>query len=69
MSTEITVTTVEGQRLDSICWAQYGHLDGTVEGVLAANPRLGLQLPHLPGGLTIILPQLARPTRGDLRVW
>lgn len=53
-----TYRTREGDRLDLIAWRHYGHLQGTVERVLEANPRLAEQHDpsRLPGGLLIRLP-------------
>lgn len=47
-----------GERLDLICHRHYGHLNGTVEAVLAANPGLAARInpAHLSGGEVLILP-------------
>lgn len=62
-------TTRDGDMLDAICFHHYGHLNGTVERVLDANPGLCEQLAVLPAGLVIELPVLdsaAVTTRIDL---
>lgn len=62
--------TREGDLLDWICWRHYGHLQGTVEAALNANPGLAELGPVLPGGVNIVLPELpATPTRATIRLW
>lgn len=48
----------DGDRLDSICHKHYGHVNGSVEAVLLANPGLAEQPPVLSAGIIIILPEL-----------
>lgn len=63
-------TTVERDRLDTICHRHYGHLDGTVEAVLDANPRLSAQAGEwLPAGVVINLPDLPAPASARLTLW
>lgn len=52
------VRTADGDVLDEVCWRYYGHPDA-VPAVLAANPGLADQLPVLPAGLALFLPDLA----------
>ena len=56
-----TYTTQAGDVLDALCYAEYGTEQGTVELVLAANPRLAEQPAVLPAGLVIQWPVLAKP--------
>lgn len=41
-----TCRTSDGDLLDVICQHHYGHLNGTVEAVLDANPDLARQAQH-----------------------
>ncbi|MEK0158701.1 tail protein X [Pseudoalteromonas piscicida] len=50
--------TKNNERLDAICFAHYGHLNGTVEAVLNENPALADQPALLPSGITIALPKV-----------
>ena len=65
-----TVTTVDGNRLDLLCWRHYGHLHGSVEAVLEANPGLAEYAPVLPAGMEITMPELPDPRRvTEVRLW
>jgi phage tail protein X len=59
----------DGERLDTLCQRHYGHLRGSVEAVLAANPGLSSYPPHLPGGVPILLPELPDPQPARVRLW
>jgi len=62
--------TRDGDMLDRICQLYYGHTDGTVELVLAANKGLALKGPLLPAGLVIDLPDApAAPEAQPLQLW
>ncbi|KZW98337.1 hypothetical protein JL49_23935 [Pseudoalteromonas luteoviolacea] len=50
--------TKDGDRIDTICAAYYGHLNGTVEAVYKANETLAGLPPILPVGIVIELPEL-----------
>ncbi len=59
----------DGDILDTLCQAFYGHLNGTVEAVLDANPGLGdLQQPFA-AGLLIEFPDLPPPQAATVRLW
>ena len=64
-----TIKTSDGDVLDHLCDQHYGHLMGTVEAVLEANPGLaGLSQPFV-SGVVIHLPDLA-PARADvINLW
>ena len=51
-------TTVDGEVLDAICHAHYGHLYGVVERVLELNPGLSYSPPAFEAGVKIELPEL-----------
>lgn len=54
--------TVDGDRLDLICWRHYGSLDGRiVEQVLEANKGLAADT-VLPSGVDITLPDIMPET-------
>lgn len=63
--------TREHDVLDAICHKHYGHTNGTVEAVLAANPGLADQRPVLPAGLLITLPMLpkAETKNQPIKLW
>lgn len=61
--------TSDGDVLDTLCHGYYGHLNGTVEAVLQANPGLADQLQPFTAGLQILLPDLASPTDEQVMLW
>jgi phage tail protein X len=63
------IETREGDRLDWIAMRIYGIASGIVEQLLAANPGLASQPVWLPGGLTIVTPQLPTPKPQRVRLW
>ncbi|CAM4057500.1 Baseplate protein X [Pseudomonas reidholzensis] len=65
-----TCKTSEGDLLDTLCYHYYGHLNGTLEAVLAANQGLAEQPQPFPGGVLIALPQLSvAPVSATLQLW
>jgi len=64
----VIYVTKAGDRLDRICRRTYGHLSGTVEAVLAANPGLSGQPAVLPEGVGIELPTLPEVRRAPKKV-
>ena len=64
-----TLRPSDGDVLDTLCYWHYGHLTGTVEAVLDANPRLA-ELPQpYPAGLEIVFPDLPPPATQAVRLW
>ncbi len=63
-----TLTAVDGDRLDLLCWHPYGHLTLAVEPVLAANPSLAAKAYLLPAGV-VTLPDLPAPAPATLKLW
>ncbi|WP_394661726.1 tail protein X [uncultured Acinetobacter sp.] len=55
-----TVTAVQGDTIDLICWRYYGRTSGVVEAVLNANPGLSDQGSILELGTHIILPEVSQ---------
>lgn len=51
-----TVTALQGDTVDLICYRYYGKTQGVTEAVLSANRGLADQGPMLPEGLQILLP-------------
>lgn len=65
----MTVRSADGDLLDRLCYQRYGHLNGCVEAVLAANPGLADEAQPLRAGVIIRLPELAAPADQNLRLW
>lgn len=63
------IRTSDGDCLDSICHAHYGHLNGTVEAVLAANVDLAGQAQPYPLGVCILMPDIATATTPTVTLW
>ncbi len=65
----MTIKTSDGDVLDRLCQQHYGHLMGTVEAVLEANPGLATRAQPFVSGVVIQLPDLA-PARADvINLW
>lgn len=65
-----TVTTVQGDMLDLVCFRFYGRHRGTVEAVLDANPGLAARPFLLPAGVVIVMPGLPAPAEpATVRLW
>ena len=65
------IVTVEGDLLDALIADHYG-IEATaraLESVMDANLGLASYGPALPGGLTIVLPELPAVDRPVLRLW
>lgn len=63
------IRTSDGDFLDSICYAHYGHLSGTVEAVLAANVGLAGQAQPYPLGVCIFMPDIESGTTATVTLW
>lgn len=57
-----TVTALDGETVDAICWRELGRTQGVTEQVLSLNPGLAGLGAALPGGTTVILPELTQMT-------
>ncbi len=64
-----TIRTCDGDILDTLCRLHYGHLSGTVEAVLAANPGLAAARQPFLAGRIIHLPDLPAPVRETVTLW
>lgn len=62
--------SADGDVLDAICLAHYGHADA-VEAVLDANPGLAGKGTVLAAGTVMTLPDLPQPARSlqTVRLW
>ncbi|MGY1952493.1 tail protein X [Pseudomonas pergaminensis] len=61
--------TSDGDLLDTLCYQHYGHLNGTVEAVLAANRLLADEPQPLRTGLLIEFPDLPEPVGEQVQLW
>jgi len=61
--------TSDGDLLDTLCYQHYGHLNGTVEAVLAANRLLADESQPLRTGLLITFPDLPEPMDEEVQLW
>lgn len=61
--------TSDGDLLDTLCYQHYGHLNGTVEAVLAANRLLADEPQPLRAGLLITFPEIPQPTAEQVQLW
>lgn len=66
---ETTCRTSEGDVLDTLCQHYYGHLNGTVEAVLAANQGLADEPQPYRAGVLIMLPALSVTSDRTLMLW
>ena len=64
-----TCRTSDGDVLDTICHNYYGHLNGSVEAVLAANPGLADEDQPYRVGVLIVLPDLLAPVDEQVTLW
>ena len=64
-----TCRTSDGDLLDTVCHHYYGHLNGTVEAVLAANQGLADEPQPFRVGVIIVLPDLPAQTLENIQLW
>ena len=67
----IRIVTIDGDRLDALIADHYGvaATAGALEAVMVANLGLAAYGPALPGGLTIMLPELPAVDEPALQLW
>jgi phage tail protein X len=63
------IRTSDGDRLDTLCHQEYGHLNGSVEAVIDANRSLAAEPQPYRAGVIIFLPDLKLPVKKPLRLW
>lgn len=61
--------TSDGDILDTICYRHYGHLNGSVELVLANNYGLAAIPQPYRRGLLITLPDMPAVSSATIRLW
>ena len=66
-----TITAIQNDTIDSICWRYYGRSSGVVEKVLDENPQLAEIGVILPIGTEVILPDIETPqqTKQTIQLW
>ena len=66
-----TITTLQNDTVDAICWREYGRSSGVVEAVLEANPKLAEYGAFIPMGMQVILPEILTPTqtKQTIQLW
>ncbi|GHG11308.1 tail protein X [Paracoccus aerius] len=65
------VTSIAGETVDLICRRHYGDESGFAEAVYDANRGLAALGAILPGGVAIVLPEVASAVQTDpvIRLW
>jgi len=66
-----TITAIQYDTVDAICWREYGRSSGVVEIVLAANPKLAELGVFIPMGTQVTLPDIETPqqTKQTIQLW
>lgn len=66
-----TITALQNDTVDAICWREYGRSSGVVELVLTANPKLAEFGVYIPMGTQVILPEIETPqqTKQTINLW
>lgn len=66
-----TITALQNDTVDAICWREYGRSSGVVEAVLEANPKLAEYGVLIPMGTQVILPEILTPTqtKQTIQLW
>jgi len=66
-----TITALQNDTVDAICWREYGRSSGVVEMVLTANPKLAEFGPFIPMGIQVTLPEIETPqqTKQTINLW
>ena len=65
----MTCRTSEGDLLDTLCQAYYGHLLGTVEAVMEANQGLADEPQPFRAGVLITLPESPAADAEEVTLW
>ncbi|MGJ7548179.1 tail protein X [Pseudomonas alloputida] len=65
----MTCRTSEGDVLDSLCHAYYGHLLGTVEAVMKANQGLAEEPQPFRAGVLITFPDQPAAEAEEVTLW
>ncbi|WP_207869412.1 tail protein X [Pseudomonas sp. 51_B] len=65
----MTCRTSEGDLLDTLCQAYYGHLLGTVEAVMEANQGLADEPQPFRAGVLITFPERPASDAEEVTLW
>ena len=66
-----TITAIQNDTIDSICWREYGRSSGVVEMVLEANPNIIEYDVFIPMGTQVLLPDIETPQqkKQTIQLW
>ena len=64
-----TCRTSDGDLLDTLCQAYYGHLSGAVEAVMEANQGLADEVQPFRAGVLISFPDLPAAEVEQVTLW
>lgn len=66
-----TITALQNDTVDAICWREYGRSSGVVEAVLEANPKLAEYGAFIPMGTQVTLSEILTPTqtKQTIQLW
>lgn len=66
-----TITALQNDTVDAICWREYGRSSGVVELVLEANPKLAGLGVFIPMGTQVTLPDIETPQqiKQSIQLW
>ena len=66
-----TITAIQNDTIDSICWREYGRSSGVVEMVLEANLIIFYFFVFIPMGTQVLLPDIETPqqTKQTIQLW
>ena len=66
-----TITALQNDTVDAICWREYGRSSGVVEAVLEANPKLAEYGAFIPMGTQVTLPEILTltQTKQTIQLW
>ena len=66
-----TITAIQNDTIDSICWREYGRSSGVVEMVLEANLIIFYFFVFIQMGTQVLLPDIETPqqTKQTIQLW
>ena len=66
-----TITALQNDTIDAICWREYGRSSGVVELVLEENPKLADLGVFIPMGTQVTLPDIETPQqiKQSIQLW
>ena len=63
------IRSCDGDVLDTLCHAHYGHLPGVLEAVYGANPGLAALPQPFASGVLVTLPDLPQRQAPTIQLW